>query len=51
MTVRKSALRLKRSVENITPNVKHCHLPILVREKGIKDIIREVWPVIEPVAY
>ena len=51
MAVSKSALRLKRTVENITPNVEHCRLLILARKIVIEDIMGTVWPVIEPVAH
>ena len=51
MAVRNSALRLKRPVKNITPDVKHCRFLVLAREKVIEDVMRAVWPIIECVAH
>ncbi len=51
MAVHNSALRLKRPVENTTPDVEHCRFLTLAREEVIEDIMRAVWPVIEGVAH
>ena len=51
MAVRNSALCLKRPVENTTPDVEHCRLLALAREKVIEDIMLPVWPIIEAVAH
>ena len=51
MAVSKSALRLKRPVENITPDVERCRLLVLARKIVIEDIMGTVWPVVEPVAH
>jgi hypothetical protein len=51
MAVRDSALRLKRPVEDTTPNVEQCRFLLLAREVIIEDIMRAVWPVIEGVAH
>jgi hypothetical protein len=51
MTVRNGALRLKRPVENITPDVEHRRFLVLAREIVIEDIMCAVWPVIEAVTH
>ena len=51
MAVHNSALRLKRPVENITPDVKHLSFLVLTREKVIEDVMRAVWPFIECVVH
>jgi hypothetical protein len=51
MAVRNSALRLKRPVENITPDVKHCRFLLLAREIVVEDIMRAIWPVIKGEAH
>ncbi len=51
MAVGNSALRLKRPVENTTPNVEQRRLLVLARKKIIEDIMRAVWPVVEAVAH
>jgi len=51
MAVRDSALRLKRPVENTTPDVEHCRFLLLAREIVIEDIMRAVWPVIKGVTH
>ena len=51
MTVRKSALHLKRPVQNITPNVEHCRLLDLALKIVVKDIMGAIWSVIESIAH
>ena len=51
MTVRNGALRLKRPVENITPDVELRGFLILARKIVIEDIMCAVWPVIEAVVH
>ena len=47
MAVRDSALRLKRPVENTTPDVEHCRFLTLAREKVIEKIMCAVWPIVK----
>ena len=51
MAVSKSALRPKRPIENITPDVEHCRLLVLARKIVVEDIMGTVWPVVKPVAH
>jgi len=51
MIVSKSALSLKRPLVNITPNVEHCRLLVLARKIVVENIMRAVWPIVEPVAH
>ena len=52
MTVSKTALRLKRPVKNITPNVEQRRLLVLARNiVVVEDIMSAVWPIVEPVAH
>ena len=49
--VRNSALRLKRPVENSTPDVKHGRFLLLARKIVIEHIMRAIWPVIKGEAH
>lgn len=55
MTIPKSALGLKRLVENIPLNVAHCCLLVPTRKMVLKDIIRGMevrgWVGPRPVAF
>ena len=51
MTVSMTTLSLKRPAKNITSNVKQCRLLVLARKVIVEDIMRAVWPIVEPVAH
>ena len=50
MATRKS-VRLKRPVENTTPDEEYCLFLTLTREVVIEDIMRAVWPIVEAVTH
>ena len=51
MFVRKATLRLKRPVENITPDVEPCRLLVRAREVVVEHIMGAVWSDIERIAH